>query len=79
MLKPVGKRVIVQGIEVNYGNVLVTGIKPTQFKVMQIGDEITKVAAGDIVYLDKYQGTEIEHEKEKFLMVDEASILAKIQ
>jgi co-chaperonin GroES (HSP10) len=79
MLKPIGKRIIVKPVEVKHGNLIVSGIKPTQFYIVEIGDEVTKVKSGDIIYLDKYQGTEIEHDKEKFLVYDEGSILAKME
>lgn len=78
MLTPVGKRIIIKPIEVNYGNLVVSGAKPVQFRVLRIGDEVTKVKADDIIYMDKHYGVEIEHEKEKFLVIDEASILAKL-
>src|SRR5258706_12079074 len=53
-------------------------IKPIQFYVIAIGDEVTKVKSGDTIYMDKHYGAEIEHEKEKYLVIDESSILAKL-
>ncbi len=78
MLQPIGKRILVKPVEVKYGTLLVSGQKPTQFEVISIGDEVTKVKQNDIIYLEKHYGAEIEHEKEKFLVIDEISILAKI-
>jgi co-chaperonin GroES (HSP10) len=78
MLQPLGKKIIVKPVEVKHGTLLVSGLKPTQFYIIAIGDEVTKVKAGDIIYLDKYSGAEIEHEKEKFMVVEEGTILAKV-
>lgn len=78
MLQSLGKKIIVKPIEVKHGTLLVSGLKPTQFHIIAIGDEVTKVKAGDIIYLDKYAGAEIEHEKEKFMVVEEGTILAKL-
>ena len=79
MLTPVGKRILIKPVEVKHGTLFITGQKPTQFHVIAIGDEATKVKGGDIIYLEKHYGVEIEYEKEKYLVVDEMSILAKIQ
>lgn len=78
MLTPVGKRIIVKPVEVKAGALLLTNQKPTQFLVISIGDEITKVKPGNTIYLEKHYGAEIEHEKEKFLVIEETSILAKL-
>ena len=78
MLTPIGKRIIVKPIEAKAGALIVTNQKPTQFAVIAIGDEVTKVKPGYTIYLEKHYGAEIEHEKEKFLVIDESSILAKL-
>lgn len=78
MLTPVAKRIIIKPIEVKHGTLLLTNQKPTQFNVISIGDEVTKVKPGNIVYLEKHYGVEIDHENEKYLVIDESSILAKI-
>lgn len=78
MLTPIGKRLIVKPIEVKHGNLIVSGQKPVQFMVTAIGDEITKVKPGDIIYMDKHYGAEIEYDKEKHLVVDESCLLAKL-
>ncbi len=78
MLKPLGKRVLVRPIEMKAGALFISGAKPVQYEVMGLGDEVTKVAVGNIIYLEKHYGAEIEHDKQKFLVVEEASILAKV-
>lgn len=78
MLLPVGKRIMVKPVEVKQGTLIISNQKPTQFTVMGIGDEVTKVDIGTIIYLERYNGVEIDHEGEKFLVIDESSILAKL-
>lgn len=78
MLTPVGKRIIIKPVEVKHGTLIVTNAKPSQYSVIAIGDDVTKVKAGDVIYLEKHYGVEIDYEKEKYLVIDEASILAKI-
>ncbi len=78
MLTPIAKRILVKPVEQKHGTLLITNQKPIQFIVMAIGDEITKVKQGDIIYLEKHYGAEIEHDGQKFLVIDEASVLAKV-
>lgn len=78
MLKPIGKRLLIKPIEEKHGTLIVTNQKPKQFLIIASGNEVTKVMEGDIVYLEKHYGVEIEHENEKYLIIDEASILAKL-
>jgi co-chaperonin GroES (HSP10) len=78
MLTPVGKRILIQPVEVKHATLVLTNQKPTQFTVIAIGDEVTKVKAGNIIYLEKHYGVEIEHESDKYFVIDESSILAKV-
>jgi co-chaperonin GroES (HSP10) len=78
MLTPVGKRIILQPVEAGQGSIILTGQKPTQFTVISVGDEVTKVKPGHVIYLEKHYGVEIEYDKEKFFVIDEQSILARI-
>ncbi len=78
MLTPVGKKIIVKPLEAKQGKLIVTGAKPTQFHVIAIGDEVTKVKPGQTIYLEKHYGADLEHNNEKFLVIEESSILAKL-
>jgi co-chaperonin GroES (HSP10) len=78
MLTPIGKRITVKPIEIKHGALIVHNTKPKQFMIISIGDEVTKVKAGDTIFLEKHYGVEIEHENEKVLVIDENSILAKL-
>lgn len=78
MLMPVAKRLIIKGVEAKPGTILLSNQKPSQYQVIAVGDEVTKVKPNDIIYLEKHYGIEIDHETEKYLVIDEGSILAKI-
>ncbi len=78
MLTPIGKRILIKGVEAKHGTLILSNQKPTQFVVVAVGDEVTKVKAGNVIYLEKHYGVEIEHENEKVLVIDESSILAKL-
>ena len=79
MLAPVAKRIIIKPLEAKQGTLLITNQKPSQYNVISIGDEVTKVQPGDIIYLEKHYGVEIDHEGEKVLVIDESSVLARIR
>ena len=78
MLQPLAKKLLVKAIESKHGTLILTNQKPSQFEVLAVGDEIIKVKIGDIIFIEKHYGTEIEHDKEKYLVIEESSILAKI-
>lgn len=78
MLKPLGKRLLIQPVEQKHGTLIVKNQKPSQYKVITIGDEVTKIQPYDIIYLEKHYGTEIEHEQVKYLVIDESSALVKL-
>jgi len=78
MLIPVAKRLLIKAVETKQGSLLLTHQKPTQYNVIAIGDEVTKVKPGNVVYLEKHYGVEIEYQNEKYLVIDESSILAKL-
>ncbi len=78
MLATLGKKIIVKSIEVKAGDLILTHAKPLQYQVLVVGDEVTRVKHGDIVYLDNYHGALLEHEKEKLLVIEESAILARV-
>jgi chaperonin GroES len=91
-LKPLGDRVIVQGIEAE--EVTASGIvlpdtakeKPQRGTVLAVGDgrwEEGKripldVAVGDEIIYSKYGGTEVKLNGEDYLILSEHDILAKV-
>lgn len=78
MLIPLGKKIIIRPIENESGPLILTQSKPNRYSVVRVGDEVKKIQEGDIIYLEKFYGAEVEHEKEKFLVIEENSVLAKV-
>ena len=78
MLKPIGKRIIIQPAEIQKGALIAINSKPKRFVILSVGDEVTKVKESDFIYLDRFSGAEIEHEGDKYLVIEENQILAKI-
>ncbi len=79
MLKALGKKIILKAVEeAKKGSLLLPGAKPSKYMAEAVGDEVKNVKKGDVVYLDKHHGAALEHENEKFLIVEENSILAAI-
>lgn len=78
MIIPVGKRLVIKPVDPKQGKILLTHQKPSSFIVLAVGDEVTKVQPGNTVFMEKHYGVEVEHDDEKFLVVDEDSILAKL-
>lgn len=78
MLTPIAKRLLVQGVEEKHGTLILSNQKFKKFVVRAIGDEITKVQVGNVIFLEKHYGVEIEDGNEKFLVIDESCILAKL-
>ena len=92
MLQPIGDRVIVKVKEEEEktvgGIVLASNAKqkPTEGEVVAVGegaytsngDKLPMVNSkkGDVVLYDKYSGTNVEYEGEKYLVLHEKDILA---
>jgi chaperonin GroES len=92
-LKPIGDRVIVQGLEAE--QVTASGIvlpdtakeKPQRGKVLAVGDGRwdegeripLDVAVGDEVIYSKYGGTEVQVDGDDYLILAEHDILAKVE
>lgn len=92
VLQPIGDRVIVKVKEEEEktvgGIVLASNAKekPTEGEVVAVGsyadngDKIPmSVNKGDVVLYDKYSGTNVEYEGEKFLVLHEKDILAIVK
>jgi len=78
MLTPIGKRIIIQPVQDAKGPLILTNTKPKKFVILAVGDEITRLKPNDFIYLERHCGAEIEHEGEKYFVIDESQVLAKI-
>jgi chaperonin GroES len=91
MLQPLGDRVLVEPLaaeEKSAGGIILpekAQEKPREGKVIAVGPgklletgerRVMGVKQGDVVVYSEYGGTEIAHEGEDYLLIDEGSILA---
>ncbi len=82
-INPLGARVVVQPVQPEEamskgGVILVQQREPTTAKaeVIAIGDEVEKVAVGDMILLTLGAGDGVDFEQEMYVIVDELDILA---
>jgi len=87
-ITPLADRVLIQPMaaeEVTTGGIIIPDSakeKPLKGTVMAVGhgtkDEEMVLKAGDTVLYGKYSGTEIEIESEKYLIMRQSDVLAKL-
>lgn len=81
MLKPLGKRVLVQRTEVEEktasGIILVDSAKekPNTAVVKAIGSEVTELKEGDTIVFEQFRGTEFSLDGEDYLVLDIENII----
>ena len=84
MIKPLGKRVVIKVAETEEttasGIVLPSSAKSKeQFgEIIAVGSEVELVKVGDTVFFQNYSGTEVEHEGESVLIIEEKDLLAVV-
>ena len=78
MLTPLGKRIIIQPVQDAKGPLILTNAKPKEFVILAVGDEITRLKPNDFIYLERHSGAEIDHEGDKYFVIEENQVLAKI-
>ena len=81
MLKPLGKRVLVQRTEVEEktasGIILVDSAKerPNTAVVKSIGGDVTELKEGDTIVFEQFRGTEFSLDGEDYLVLDIENII----
>ncbi len=83
-IRPLGDRVVIKTVEAEQktaSGIIIPGTakeKPQQGKVIATGNGVTEnsIKIDDTVLYAKYAGTEIELNGEKYLILNEADILA---
>jgi len=81
MLKPLGKRVLVQRTEVEEktasGIILVDSAKekPNTAVVKAVGSEVTELKEGDTIVFEQFRGTEFTLDGEDYLVLDIENII----
>ena len=89
MLKPVGRRVLVERVteEEGKGGIIIPDTakeKPQQGIVKEVAkvskdEDPIPVKKGDRILFSKFGGTEVEYKDKEYLILDEDDILAKIE
>ena len=80
MLLPLGKRVLVKAYkETSKKSVLILDDpEPWKYQVIEVGDEVNKLVKDDFVVIGSYGSMPITYKEEKYLIVEEGHVLAKV-
>lgn len=87
-IKPLADRVLLKPVsaeEKTVGGIIIPDSakeKPAKAEVVAVGigskDEEMYLSVGDVVLYGKYAGVEVEHEGEKYLIMRQSEVLAKL-
>lgn len=80
MLQPLGKRLLIEEIKEDEkkGILIVKDDSTKKYKVLSIGDEVTKINPNDIVVIVSYAQQSLKINDKNYLIIDQDSILAKV-
>lgn len=80
MLQPLDKRIIVKPIlqPKKESVIIVKDESPASFEVVAIGEDVTKVNIGDKILIASFSTSEVTYEGEKYIIVNETNIIAKV-
>ncbi len=78
MIQPIAKRIAVEPVfkEKKSGLIFLKDDLPFAYKVIAVGDEVTKVALNDIIIIQ--YATDIKYEDISYKIVTEDNVIAKI-
>ena len=86
IIKPLGKRVLIQEVkqeEVTKSGIVLPGTaskeKPIIGEILAIGNEVSEVKVGEKVIYEKYTGTEVKDGDVEYLLIDMKNILAIVE
>jgi len=80
MLQPLDKRIVIKPIipQKKESVIIVKDESPQSFEVVAIGDEVKKVNVGDKVLIAAHSTSEVNYEGQKYIIVNETNIIAKV-
>ena len=80
MLQPLGKRILIQPIvpEEKKSILILKEESPQTFKVIAIGDEVKKVNINDTIFIASFSTSEFKFNEEKYTLIQENNIIAKV-
>jgi len=80
MLQPLDKRIVIKPIipPKKESVIIVKDESPQSFEVVAIGEDVTKVNIGDKVLIVAFSTSEVTYEGQKYIIVNETNIIAKV-
>jgi co-chaperonin GroES (HSP10) len=80
MLQPLGKRILITAIipEKKESFLILKDATPQTYKVLAIGDDVKKVNIDDTIFIAAHSTADIKYNDEKFQIVFEDNIIAKV-
>ena len=79
MLQPIGKRILIELIkEEQKGILILKNDSSPRYKVIAIGDEVTKVKPDDIIITAQYGLNSIKIDDQVYTVLEQESIIAKV-
>lgn len=80
MLQPLGKRILVSPIqpEKKESIIIVKDESPQTFKVIAVGDDVTKLKIDDVIFLAAFSTSSVKYNNESYQIVFEDNIIAKV-
>ena len=79
-MQPLGKRIIIKPIEQEKKTsvLILKDESPHLFSVLSVGDDVKKVKEGDTIMIASFSTSEIKHDGQTLLLVNEDNIIAKV-
>ena len=84
-LVPLFSRIIVKRIEneVTAGGIIIPKgskeMQATEGEVIAVGAEVDTIVEGDVVFFGKYSGAEIERDRQRYIIMNEEDVIAKVK
>ena len=80
MLQPLGKRILIEPIAPTEKKsiIIVKDESPQTFKVVAVGDEVTKVNTSDTIFIASMSTSEFTFEGIKHILIHQDNIIAKV-
>lgn len=77
MIKPLGENVLITAFRIDESAMIMVDDSLAEIEkgtVIEIGDDVTLVKKGDIIYFKKYSTEPIEEGKDKYYLIEEKDI-----
>lgn len=80
MLQPIGKRILISAIhpERKPSIIMMKEEAPQTFNVIAVGEDVKKIKVGDIIFIAAFSTSEIKYNDEKYTLVFEDNVIARV-